>query len=79
MATREVFSLMDGKLRMIATQNSVTRSSGTRTRYAIELAPDKFASAWLHDLTRHHLVALHYALVQELARTAITQQSRFGR
>lgn len=79
MPGREVFAALDGKLRIVATLRAGPPTNRQRTQYDVELAPDKYASAWLYGLTREHLVAMHHALSQELARTAMQQEARFRR
>lgn len=70
MADREIFAALDGKIRVVATMRPNKDTHRNRTEYDINLAPDKYADVWLRGLTRNHLVALHYALVIELAQHA---------
>ena len=69
MAVEVVFAAQDGKLRIEKRCERGTREHRGSTVYSIVIDNDSVNSATLDNLSRHLLVALHYALTVELATT----------
>lgn len=75
MPAHEIFAALDGRFRIDRTLMVDPDTGKRHTAYNVELRPDRYASAWLHGLSRNHLVALHYALVVELSRQHVVQDA----
>lgn len=79
MARTLVWAALNDRIHLTRNDGAGHSGKHVKTTYELVIVNDPPPDTVVSDLTRNHLVSLHYALVQELARINIYHQRRYGR